>query len=249
MLNLLRVGYFYSLPLAEERMTFAHYMGGLFGIQVEARQAPSYSGWAKWDLVHEVTQGFNLVILQEPVCSTWQRPLAIALMRRFIEGASSSVLVLRRERWPLRRVLLYLEGVEDDYVAVDWVVRLARSSQAEVNVLAIIPSVPAIFRGLARMQTDKSTVMASHSRLGRAMCYAERRLQAENVQSRLQLRQGDFEWEFRSAVSESNSDLIAVAAKAAGRFERWLGGDPLSTLLRWRRCPVLLVKPTSSRSL
>lgn len=226
-------------------MSFARYMGDLFGVRVACKQAVAYRDWNDRALVQQQTQDYDLVILQEPDGLLWQRLFANTLRRKFVEHASTSVLLLRRPRRPVKRLLLYLEGGEADRLAVEWAACLARLSNAEIIVLAITPPVPTMFHGLARMQTDQSRLMTSHSLLGSAMRHAEQRLQAENVQSRLQLRQGDFEWEFRSAVIESNTDLITIAAKAARHFERWLGGDPVTSLLRWPKRPVLVVKPTS----
>lgn len=246
MLAACRVGYLYSPPLSEERMTFARYVADLLGLQVEARQSPACRSWVNRDCVYAATRGFDLVILQEPTRLSWQRLFASLLTRQFVQRARSSVLVLRHPHYPVKHILLYLEGGEADSLAVEWVARLARSFQAVVTILAIIPPVPAMFHGLARMRSDLPEVMATDSRLGRSLRQAARQLQAEEAQSKLQLRQGDFEWEFRGAVAECNADLIAVTGEAPGRFERWLGSDPVASLLRWRKCPVLVVKPTST---
>lgn len=226
-------------------MTFARCVGDIFGLQLEARPAPTDRSLEKSNFLQSLTQDYNLIVLQEPGGLARQRLKALFLTGQFVQRARSSVLVLRRIRRPVTRVLLYLEGAEADGLAVEWVVRLAQSSRGMITVLAIIPPVPAMFHGLARMQPDLSKVMASDSRLGRSLSHAARQLRVEDVQSRLQLRQGDFKWELRAAVMESNPDLIAVSAPAPGRPERWLGRDPAASLLGWRDQTLLVVKPAS----
>jgi hypothetical protein len=72
-----------------------------------------------------------------------------------VERSPASVLVVRRPRWPLRRVLLILRADVTDEAAIQWLGQLAGFVRVELFVLPIIPPLPAMYRhGNVPLQSD-----------------------------------------------------------------------------------------------
>jgi nucleotide-binding universal stress UspA family protein len=187
--------------------------------------------------------GYDLVIWGEPDQTLGQRILCGPAYQRATELINSSLLVVRKPRWPLRRLLLIIQGEKTDEIAVDWIVRLAQPSGARVTVLAVVPSVPAMYYGCTRMQQGLDALLTTDTVLGRQMQRVAQRLVDSQVAATLQLRQGEPDRQIQHEVSEGDYDLVTVAVRSRSRWRRWLLGDWVSPLLSWAVRPVLVAKP------
>jgi hypothetical protein len=167
-----------------------------------------------------------------------------------IRDVPSALLVAQRPRWPLGRMLLILGGEDADQAAVDWVVRLAQPSGSAVTVLAMVPPVPAMYSGLARMQHGLPELLTTDTPLGRQMRQAAHRLAECDIESTLCLRQGPPNWQVGREILTREYDLIALAVRPR---RRWLRGptlvgavreEPASLVLCKTDRPVLIAIPT-----
>jgi len=127
-------------------------------------------------------------------------------------------------------------------VAVDWVVRLARPSGASVTILAIVPPVPAMYQGMARMRPGLAELLAGDSALGHQMRGAGRRLADWEINSTLRLYQGPPDWVIHRELAEGDYDLVAGTAKQHHYWLRWLLGELVALILREAAQPVLIAK-------
>lgn len=157
-----------------------------------------------------------------------------------------AVLVAQRPRWPLERILLVLCGGSADSGTVDWALRLAQPGSAIVTALAVVPPVPAMYRGLSRMELGVAELLATDTPLGRQMHQVARRLAECQVDSILRLRQGAPDQQIYREVVEGDYDLIVMATKPCRWWLRQLKGDTICSLLSWVDRPLLLVEPTTA---
>jgi nucleotide-binding universal stress UspA family protein len=170
--------------------------------------------------------------------------LLLALDKRQV--TSPSCLVAQRPRWPLQQILLVIQGGEADEAAVDWTVRLARESGATVTVLVVVPPVPAMYRGLTRMQQGLAAVLAADTPLGEQVRRVARHLVDWEIDATLRLRQGAPDWQIHEEVAEGDYDLLVVAAQPPGRWVRWLRDDLVCRLLHCIDRPVLIARSTTA---
>ena len=157
--------------------------------------------------------------------------------------ASFGVLAAQQPRLPLERILLLLCGGASDAAAVDWALRLAGPSGAAVTVLAVVPSVQAMYHGLSRMEHSLRSLLSTETALGRQMRDAARRLVECGVRSTLRLRQGGPEQQISLEMAEGDYQLAIMATRPCQWWLRQLKGDPICSLLRWASWPVLFVEP------
>jgi nucleotide-binding universal stress UspA family protein len=170
-------------------------------------------------------------------------PLAEAAATCDGSPASFGVLAAQQPRLPLQRILLLLCGGASDAAAVDWALRLAGPSGAAVTVLAVVPSVQAMYRGLSRMEHSLRSLLSTETALGRQMREAAQRLVECGVRSTLRLRQGGPEQQISLEMAEGDYQLAIMATRPCQWWLRQLKGDPICLLLKWASWPVLFVEP------
>jgi nucleotide-binding universal stress UspA family protein len=230
-------------PSGDEVKAYAQAIGNLLSAHVDHLDTSTTAGAALDALVGGVERtGYDLAILGGANESLIERLLWGSIDRRATKKVPFSLLVARQPRWPLRRMLLLIRGEGADEVAVDWVVRLARPSGASVTVLAIVPPIPAMYQGMARMRQGLAELLAGDSALGHQMRGAGRRLADWEINSILRLCQGSPDRVVHRELAEGDYDLIAVAAEHHHCWLRWLLGELVAPMLREAARPVLIAK-------
>ena len=234
----------HASPVAGEVSAFAQALGRLLDAHVSTFSPvvgndPNCAGLAR---VVERSR-YDLVIWGDPEQSFGQRLRSGPAYRKATKRVAASLLVVRRPRWPLKRLLLVVQGEEMDTGAVDWTVRLARPSGAAVTVLAVVPPVPAMYGRCKRMQQGLDALLTTNTALGRQMHRVARWLVEWEVEGTLRLRQGGPDRQIQREVSEGDYDLIVLAARPHKWWRRWLLGDRAVSLLHWADRPVLIAKP------
>ena len=236
-------------PLPDELWTYAQGLSVLLGGQLRRATVTHELDTVRHDGLGEC----DLVVLGKG-----SRPL----LRRLLAGqgaaapceqdapslqdpASFAVLAARNPSLPLARILLVLCGGSADQAAVNWTLRLACPSAAAVTVLAVVPSVQAMYHGLARMRQSLRSVLSTDTPLGRQMRDTAQRLVDAGVSSALRLRQGPPEQEICREMADGDYDLAIMATSPCRWWLRQLKGDPICSLLRWADRPVLFVEPTT----
>ena len=234
-------------PLPDEVWAFVHALGALLGAHL-ARLDTGADLNALFD--EGGGAGADLIILGQRAHAQLRHLLSRSIPAGAATGrpgaAPFAVLVAQRPRWPLRRLLLVVCGEDTDEGAVDWALRLAVPSAAAVTVLAVVPPVPAMYHGLARMENSLASVLTTHTALGCQMRRVARRLVESRVDGTLRLRQGAPDQQVRRELVEGDPDLVIMATKPCRWFLRQLKGEPICSLLTGLDRPLLLAQPTTA---
>lgn len=233
-------------PIADEVQAYAQYLADLLDGHLIDLQTAAGTDATFDDLVEEIGNSHDLVIFGEPDQSPLERLLSGPADLRASEQMSTSVLIVRQPRWPLRRMLLVTRGYETDNVAVDWIIHLAQPSNAAVTVLAVLPDVPAMCNQAARMQCGLADWLATDTPLGQQLRRIVQRLVNWGAEGTLRFRQGSPEQQIWGEVTEGDYDLIVITADHPSWWLRRLLGELVTPLLRWANRPVLIAKPMIS---
>jgi nucleotide-binding universal stress UspA family protein len=234
-------------PLSDELWSYAQALGALLDVHLGRIGTPGE--------VNALTRAVRCGDCDLIIFGKGSHPLIRRLLSpSTADGAPSSqrsavpsaVLVAQVPRWPLERILLVLCGESADGVAVDWALRLACPSTADVTILAVVPPVPAMYHGLPRMEQTLRSVLTSGTALGSQMHQAIRRLAERKVDCTLRLRHGAPDQEICQEMFEGDHDLIVMATKPCRWWLRQLQGDPICSLLSRVDRPVLFVEPTTA---
>lgn len=237
-----------SRLVGDELSDAARLMGELLGARVSFLRTEEDSG-AALDAVADLVsrQGYDLVM-----CGRSCQPLVDRLFlgpadSRAANRIPTSLLMVQRFKWPLRRILMVVgqDSVETNEAALLWAERLARPSGASITALAVVPPLPAMWEGMASMRQGLAPLLTADTSLGRELRRIAERLAEPGIEGRLRLRQGPPDWQLRLEVATGDHDLIIVGADTKNRWLRWLSGGQVSALLRWADRPVLVAKPTA----
>jgi nucleotide-binding universal stress UspA family protein len=229
--------------LTDELWGYAEVLADLLGGQLSRAITPGEVSTLTRDQIGDC----DLVVVGSGSHSLIRRVLSLPVA----EGAAScesspasfGVLAAQHPRLPLERILLLLCGGVSDAAAVDWALRLAGPSGAAVTVLAIVPSVQAMYHGLSRMEHSLCSLLSTDTALGRQMRQAAQRLVECGVRSTLRLRQGGPEQQICLEMAEGDYQLAIMATRPCQWWLRQLKGDPICSLLKWASWPVLFVEP------
>jgi len=233
--------------IAGQVQAYAQWLAELLGGHpTEFRTAAEGEDATLDDLV-KAAHNYDLVIFGEPDQTLIQRLLSGTADLKAAEQMPSSVLVAHQPRWPIHHILLIIRGQETDNVGVDWAVRLAQPSQANVTVLAVVPHMPATYDHVTRKQYGLAQWLATDTALGRQTRRIAQHLVNWDTRGTLRFRQGPAETQIQREVLEGNYDLIVIAADPSSWWSRRLSGELVTPLLRWVDQPVLVAKPTISQ--
>jgi nucleotide-binding universal stress UspA family protein len=234
----------HASPQADEVAAYAQALGTLLNAHVSYFQPIEETDDSCEALACAVEMSdFDLVIWGEPKQSVGKRWLGGPIHQRAIAKIDASSLLVRRPRWPLRRILLVVRGEEADQVAAEWVVHLARPAGATVTVLAVVPPVPAMYGGCRGMQHRLDALLTTGTALGQQMRRVARSLADWELEGTLRLRQGTPDAQICREIAEGNYDLIAVAPRSQNRAAQRVLGDRITSLLCWADQPVLIARP------
>jgi len=233
--------YHQASPIADQVQAYAQCLADLLGGHLTDFQATA-EGDATLDDLIKAAHNYDLVILGEPDQTLIERLLAGAEDLKAAEKMPSSVLLAHQPRRPLHHILLIIRGQETDDVAVDWAVRLAQPSQANVTLLAVVSHTPATCDHVTRMQHGLAQWLATDTTLGRQMRRIAQHLVNWETRGTLRFRQGPAETQIQREVLEGDYDLIVIAADASTWWSRRLLGELVTPLLRWVDRPVLVAK-------
>jgi nucleotide-binding universal stress UspA family protein len=150
-----------------------------------------------------------------------------------------SLLSINKPLWPLRKILLVLQNDLSDACAVEWAVRLARSSQATLTLLPILPPVPSMY---ADLQYDLSSLLVSNCPLGRHLRRVARHLVDWEIQGTFKIRDEYPEWQIQSEVNEGEFDLLILGADHQNIFRDLMIKDLVLPILDWAPSPVLITQ-------
>jgi len=233
--------YHQASPIADQVQAYAQCLADLLGGHLAEFQATTEEDATLDDLI-KAAHSYDLVVLGESDQTLIERLLTGAEDLKAAEQMPSSVLLARQPRQPLRHILLIIRGQETDDVAVDWAVRLAQPSQANITALAVVSHMPATCDHMTRMQHGLAQWLATDTTLGRQMRRIAQHLVKWETRGTLRFRQGPAETQIQREGLEGEHDLIVIAADPSPWWSRRLMGELVTPLLRWVDRPVLVAK-------
>ena len=165
--------------------------------------------------------------------------------KKLVDILQASLMVVRKPRWPLENILLVLRNESPDQSAIDWTVRIAQLSHAEVTVLPLTMPIPVMYDQIPGMDCSIAALLSSNCNLGKSLRMVARRLVDSEIKGTIRLRQEPLAWQIRFEVMERDYDLIVIACGSHNQLRRWLSGELINPLLGWAEGPVLVTKTST----
>ncbi len=222
--------------------SYARSFGDLFRAQMDSVRFTENHDLCLGSIRRKADEGYGLLILGPQAYSYRKHPFASTLHERVAEDLSICLLVVPEPRWPISKILVLIKGEENDCVAVEWGVRLAQASKAEISLLALVPPVPVLYQGLGRISSGLPELLSTETRLGQHLRWAAARLVAEGLDGAVRLGQGLQEWQIRHELLVQDHDLVVVGAEDQDWLRKTIFGANPCPLLQWADRPVLVAK-------
>jgi nucleotide-binding universal stress UspA family protein len=219
---------------------YAQYLRGVLGGRICYEPMLSKEDFS---CIRQASTNCDLVVFGEPEQSWLETLLTGQPCIQAADQSSTSFLLARRPRWPIKRLLLILRIEETDEAATTWLARLVQPEKTAVTILPIVPSLPALYRLGNPVQTGLDILLSPNTPSGNYLRYVAQQLKHWQIDGDLHLRQGDPDRQIRDEVAEGAFDLVVIGAEPHGRFYRRLLGELVTPLLRWIDRPLLIARP------
>jgi nucleotide-binding universal stress UspA family protein len=171
-----------------------------------------------------------------------------SLERKFVQQLETSTLIVKQPQWPIKNILLVIKNEICDETAINWAVRLAKTSHAAVTVLPIIIPIPEMYKQRAREHINVSSLLSSNSILGRKTLKTMRRFMEQDIEVDISLSNETPFWQAWYEIKNKSYEIILIAADPSNWLLRWAGGELAASVLEWADQPVLISKPFESQS-
>jgi nucleotide-binding universal stress UspA family protein len=140
--------------------------------------------------------------------------------------------------WPISKILLVLPELNGGTdLAISWAARLARSTQALVTVLPVLPPIPLCYGSFLRHNLEE--ILTGNDPLGQKMQEITSRFIDENVIGIYKMRDGDPLVQIRDEVLTSDPDIIIIPAQLGKGMKSWMTEDLGSILFKSSIKPLL----------
>ncbi len=219
---------------------YAQYLRGVLGGRICYEPMLSKEDAGR---IRQASADCDLVVFGEPEQSWLDTLLTGRPCDQAVAKSSTSFLLARRPRWPIKHILLVLRIEETDEAAAAWLAHLVQPGKTAVTILPLVPSPPAMYSLGNRVQTGLDVLLSPNTSSGNYLRYVAQQLKHWQIDGNLHLRQGDADRQIRDEVAEGNYDLVLIGAEPHGRFYRALLGEMVKPILRWIDRPLLIARP------
>lgn len=183
----------------------------------------------------------DMLIFRSPDPPLYKRLLLEPAEQSYIHRIPTSLLIVRKPRWPIRQILLVFHDAKSDDAALSWSIRLAKNNQATVTILPLLPSPPEMFAHM-RARHSFAEILGRDDPLGAQLRCSAQQLAERKIESKLRLRNEPLEEQVRCEVADGDYDLIIMSARTGNKIGQWVLGQLVNPLLQWADRPLLITK-------
>ena len=138
----------------------------------------------------------------------------------------------------IRQILCPVDFFQASEAALSYAVSLAKTHQARLHILHIIPPVSSF---LSFAQDTGELVKSEHEESEERLARMAKVVKASGVSASVEVRFGEIDYEILSAIREQEADLIVAGTHGRRGFEHWLVGSVCERLLRRVPIPILTI--------
>jgi nucleotide-binding universal stress UspA family protein len=160
-----------------------------------------------------------------------------------IESISPPVLVVIGNPPGLNRILICSSGTEHIDKAVEFAGKIAAAVDAVVNLVHVMPDVPAMYSDLVRFEGNNDRILESNSELGQALRRQKELLEQIGVFGEILVRRGDVVPELLKELKRTEYDLIVSGSlPAKEKLRKYVMGDVAREIVNRAGIPVLVIR-------
>ena len=147
---------------------YAQYLRGLLGGRICYEPMLSKEDGGH---IRQASTNCDLIVFGEPEQSWLETLLTGRSCDRAVANSSTSILLARQPRWPIKHILLVLRIVETDEAAAAWLAHLVQPGETAVTILPLVPSLPVMYSLGNRVQTGLDVLLSPDTPSGNFLRY------------------------------------------------------------------------------
>lgn len=147
-----------------------------------------------------------------------------------------------------RRVLVHLEADDATPPVVSWVRRLLTPVRGDIRLLAVCPAAHALVAEARTLAYADQREDAERAKAMFRLALLAARLREDGLVSTVEVRFGAPAAAVLEAASAWGADVIAIAARPARGWRRWLAPSVTEQILKASPVPVLVVDGARQRA-
>jgi nucleotide-binding universal stress UspA family protein len=160
-----------------------------------------------------------------------------------IESIEPPVLAVTDAPPGLNRILICSGGNERIDKAIEFAGVIAHAVDASVNLIHVMPAVPAMYSDLVRFEETTNRVLESKSRLGRTLRRQKDLLEQNGVLGDILVRRGDVVPEVLKELRRVEYDLVVSGSlPAQEKLRKYVMGDVAREIVNRAGIPVMVAR-------
>jgi nucleotide-binding universal stress UspA family protein len=161
---------------------------------------------------------------------------------KIIKEIRPPVLLVTGRSTTVKRLLICSGGKRYIDAAVRMAGAIAKGMSAEVVLLHVLPTPPALFAHLPKMEEDTALLLRSDSELGINLRHAKQTLQSIGVEAQVKLGHGAVLEEILRELMLGNYDLVVTGSALSRSLRTYVLGDISREIVNRANCAVLVVR-------
>lgn len=218
----------------ESTQNFAKYLGDILEAEITVTKSESAAAFL------EAASGDDYDLLVIPWAGT---PRSEKFARHVVNGANTSVLVVKEQPTTLQRVLICSGGRDLSNPVIRLGGKLAQAAGAKATLLHVVTPVPSMYTGLEAMEEDIGDLLGSDTPESKHLKNGAEELEDRQVEASIELRHGVAVDEIMRSTELRDYELVVIGASdAAPRLNRLVVGDLTQKILGRAPISVLVVR-------
>ncbi|MFN2215175.1 MAG: hypothetical protein ACK2UE_19050 [Anaerolineales bacterium] len=231
-----------------ELFGYSDHFSSLFGASTNIFGTPEHGLNSCHVLYREVEKiEPDLVILSGLDFAHLNRMITCTATQELVKPLPGSMLIVRRARWPIKKILLGLRHDVENDIAVNWTVDIACASQAEVTILALTQPMPITLDDYFRTRCMIETALCIDTGIGRKLRRVAQHVVNAGVDGKIHFRQEPPAWQIRFELLENEYDLVILESGNPDKHWHSIIDEVIDPLFSWTELPVLITQPASGQ--
>ena len=172
-----------------------------------------------------------------------ERRTITSVQEELLDKLSISQLITTNLHWPIKRLLLIVRNEVCDDPAIQWALKIAGPSAAQITVLPITMRISGVYRLGTNLEPNLVNLLNPSTELGQKLRRISRLLVDNRIETTLKFREEPAYWQIRWEVNEGDYDMLIIGREPRNPYMRGLVGELVKPLLGWIDRPILITKP------
>ncbi len=233
-----------SHPESEILYTYAHSVSKLLGGELDQI---SLCG-SNHEVYHEAIEQLardktDLVICEKPIQKFLDRVFSGSTEAMLLKDCPAAVLFAGDHRFPIKKILLVIQGIGCDEAATKWAIRFAERFSTHLVMLPVVVPIPLMYGEMQHERHIFDGLLISENTTSFAVRKVMHQLVELGIQGTLKIRNEAPEWQIWWEFAEGDYDLVIIGAESETWERKIFASEIVYPAFSKITAPLLVAKP------